>query len=317
MEKECEICGVFFETQNKNRKYCDVCRYHPDQKKKRMEKAYAESKRRMTGVIPPPEFKGICSWCGEVFFHPQHARYNLGSYESHDGKEHVFCSKKCKYNYIKHYAVCKFCGKSLADSDSYDPSKPYTKFCSKDCKEKYKIKIAKENGTFHICENCGNPFIRGDGTFCSKKCYSDAIKNGWKPARTQTGKPEKTPVMITRIEQCFVCGKKRTRQYTQQQIEENRNGPFCLCSEKCKQAYPAVLARRKKIVGDKEKLMHSSMPNTKKQAAKKHKAAEMDLCATCKVPYVDCVRMQTEFRVLPKGAHYNNHGRLVICPDFR
>ena len=40
------------------------------------------------------------------------------------------------------------------------------------------------------------------------------------------------------------------------------------------------------------------------------------LCGICKTPYLDCERMQSNFRIIPKGAKYVD-GKIQYCPKYR
>ena len=43
---------------------------------------------------------------------------------------------------------------------------------------------------------------------------------------------------------------------------------------------------------------------------------ENGCCGICTTSYKDCERMQSEFRVIPKGARYVN-SKIVQCPKFK
>ena len=43
---------------------------------------------------------------------------------------------------------------------------------------------------------------------------------------------------------------------------------------------------------------------------------ENGCCGICTTSYKDCERMQSEFRVIPKGAKYVN-SKIVQCPKFK
>ena len=47
------------------------------------------------------------------------------------------------------------------------------------------------------------------------------------------------------------------------------------------------------------------------------KISDAPLCATCRVIYKNCERMQSDFRIIPEGAHYNAKGVLTVCPKYK
>ena len=89
MEKQCEICGIFFETNYNYKKYCDSCGKNPAKAKRDMIRGYKESKKRMYDPIPQ---KYTCEQCGKIFQTiPKLLFRTSGNFG-----DHIFCSQKCK-----------------------------------------------------------------------------------------------------------------------------------------------------------------------------------------------------------------------------
>ena len=84
---------------------------------------------------------------------------------------HKFCSPKCKENYIKANAVCKFCGKILSNGYYFSNRGEHAGYyCDKDCFEKAHL---VEN----ICPYCGKTFFKKNPTtYCSRICYLASVK---------------------------------------------------------------------------------------------------------------------------------------------
>ena len=300
-EKECEICGKFFQTDNKLRKLCDDCSAHYNSRRRDYDRCLRDSKRRLD---EPEVIECTCCECGKKYKTIPKLLIKYTEDKTRWGETtRIFCSPSCKKAYRKRYLkntqVCKYCGEPLKDKPFYDPDTDYTdnQYCSQEHKDLYKRKVAEEMGMVRICQNCGKEFIRKDGYFCSQKCSREAQKNGWvSPSRIE---PKKFVHYFT----CPVCGLQYERHSNMQQppAEVYSERP---CSEECKEKY-----RTKQKEKKQQKL---STARAKKVA---NKPSE-NLCATCKVSYKDCERMQSNFRILPKGAHYDKKGMLVVCPKY-
>jgi len=288
MEKECALCGGFFETNNARRLYCDECLAH---KKKRQKEIYG-ARERLNRSVMSDVVERDCEECGKHF-----KTYRKTLFTMPNDNSKSFCSRKCLLAYRRKDAVCEECGKSLKDKADWDPAVLRTYFCSQECLDKYEYEKAKKNGTLHVCERCGKEFIRsGKATFCSEACYRAAIKDGWKKD------VERTPSRVSKKEVCRVCGKVLLIEYP-----SKKDIPVVfLCSAECRSKFEAYkrTAKREAVKRDTEKSLDPDDITT-------------PLCADCKVSYKDCVRMQTGFRVLPEGAHYNKKGVLVTCPDYK
>lgn len=295
MQKECGICGKFFETENKNRKYCDDCSTHYSMRKREYEKGLRESIRNIPKE--PEVYDYTCEMCGKNFKTIPKLLFYITEDENNKMTRHEFCSKKCKDKYKHIHATCDECGASLAD-------KPYNvnaqkHFCDEKCKFEYEKKIAIQNGNLYTCLRCGKEFIRKDGVFCGKECYDAAIASGWRPKM-------KKPEHIIRTEVCPICKQKREVHY-----EKNKDTNITVrpCSKECMDRY--ITYKKKQDAIKKAEIKKKEM---EKQEQNKPQEA---LCASCKTPYKQCERMQTNFRVLPKGAHYNENGILTICPKYK
>lgn len=147
MTKECPICGSYFETDSNRRKYCDDCADHPERKRKKYERALAQSKRRL---YTPNIFHGTCSQCGKEFEMYEHLVFDF--FDDSQNHKIVFCSKKCQTNWKHDHANCTYCGKSLKDNPYYDPSNANTKYCSDECRDAYK-REQDVNNPIHLISN--------------------------------------------------------------------------------------------------------------------------------------------------------------------
>ena len=199
-------------------------------------------------------------------------------------------------------------------------------YCSDECRKKGWLKKAEEgNPYYHICEECGKAYKRDPkkkGHFCSKDCYLEAMDKGWTSPDRLTA-PGKTMKIRTK---CAACGKA---------IEKQVRLPYdglttFVCNRECKQAYLERQDELKRAQLAKDKARKEAERRRKAEEAvkelerqrlleqtRKEKEESTPLCASCRTPYSDCERMQSEFRVIPKGAHYNSRGVLRICPKYK
>lgn len=85
--------------------------------------------------LQPYYTKAICDYCGKEF--------DCQRFRTEDGREHLFCSKKCEGAFRKSQTelncICEVCGKQYHASKSHI-EKYGSKYCSKECHNK-----AKEN----------------------------------------------------------------------------------------------------------------------------------------------------------------------------
>ena len=305
MQKECEICGTFFETPTKIRKYCDDCLAH---QKRNMGDVYFAQKRTR-GYMPEKVNNYVCHTCGKKFKSTSKLVFKVSAGATFgDGTEHFFCSNKCENDFRREHSKCRVCGKSLRDNPYFDMRDWHTWYCSNACKEKERWDTARLEGRVHSCLRCGKEFISKEGKFCSKECYRAAVDEVWTPGDTVTA-----PKTIQRRVECPVCHKKWIKTYTGNFKDSDLTKPV-VCSQKCAKVFGERLA--KKLAEKKRQVdLFQKEQETEKGAFKVKD--EADLCATCRVPYKECVRMQSEFRVLPDGARYNEKGKLVTCPSYR
>lgn len=158
MQKECEMCGGFYETDNKNRKYCDDCLTH--WKRNTTTLRYAE--HRMNSRREPKIHEWTCNYCGKTFKFP---------------RKRDFCTDKCETQYKIEHNTCAQCGKPL-----FPIIQSTTKaFCSDDCRNTYKYNQAVVKGLVKTCPACNKKFIASSlqQRFCSQPC---ATQGKSKPA---------------------------------------------------------------------------------------------------------------------------------------
>ena len=299
-ERECQICGAFFTTSNPRRIYCDSCSAHSTQKQREYAKAYRENQQRM---YEPKIIEETCHQCGKKF----KTIYKLLITASDNYGKNIFCTVECKEKFREEHTVCAWCGKSLNGNIRYNPNNFHPQYCSEECKEKARFDIARKNGWVRKCVHCGKEFIRKDPAyFCSQACYNIARKEGWKSPK-QKEDPDR--IFVDVVCTCAVCKKSVTLNVKQSELDRftmDMVGPFATkiftCSKKCKSIYLAHQKQKAAI-----------------QQQKKEKPTE-PLCMTCKTSYKKCERLQSDFRILPKGAHYGSGemaGKVVSCPKFK
>lgn len=281
MEKECEICGVFFETKYAIQKYCPDCGKHAEYKRKKMNRNIQISVSRCgTGKKVEP-IMNTCNYCGCEF-------------ESWIHKKD-FCSESCKEKWIRENTSCDYCGKAYLETENPDAITAGRWFCSYTCKEAYKRKEAEEKGFLRTCKFCGKEFIKRDGIFCNRECYQNAVRDGWKPS---------IPANQSRPKYCKNCGK-------EDPFEDG------LCSEKCRVEF----ARKETLrLQDEQRQIKKMKPlsKAKKTSVKKTASAKETsngLCASCRTPYTQCERMSSGFSRLPDGAV--KEGNIIVrCPKY-
>ena len=321
MEKECPICGTLFETSSANRKYCDNCRTHPEQKWKKAEYALQDSINR---TYQPRLAKLTCEYCGKEHVIPVKLLYKVkltaGSQNNWDEKNHYFCCAEHLEYAVRDHAVCEECGQSLKD-------KPFNilahhHYCSEECSQKAKSRIAADSGYVYTCQNCGKEYIRfaKSSTFCSRECMSEAVKKGWRSPKSIENEKIKESKKTTIVLKCKVCKRKFKKTYPN--IEEltcavrNQTLPL-FCSKDCAVVYSEA---EKAHIEAVQKAKHKKTQAEGKKANGNTTSKSVkgtDICATCKVSYKDCERMQSNFRILPEGAHYDANGVLTTCPKFK
>lgn len=98
MEKECEICGAFFTTNNKNRKYCDDCSRHSRSRRYEYENALRVSRRRL---YEPVLHHGNCGQCGRKAVVPDYLLHKVSASIEETGESAIFCSIKCRKAWLR------------------------------------------------------------------------------------------------------------------------------------------------------------------------------------------------------------------------
>lgn len=240
-EKECEICGKFFSTPTRIRKYCDDCLAH---QKRNMGDVY-HAQRRAATYWHENVISLTCDLCGKEFKTIPRLLFRATSVRSLDDRSHVFCTKKCRDEFLTANARCYRCGKPIPGKEGYDPDDWHTWFCSEECRHADYIEKARRNGWLRTCTECGKQFVKKKKTdFCSRECYRKAVEHGWKPPVPEG---EKNATTVMRNCTCVICGKRWTAV-----IPISKAGDYPLCSERCRDIYEAeererMEARRRKL----------------------------------------------------------------------
>lgn len=195
-ERECKICGVWFRPKRKNNIYCEECSKRSGAKKKKMERQIMISISR----------------CGTG--NKQGKYHNMPRFQSENTQTQPSCHS-CKAEKFIEPTYCCVCGKKMPDADDRRIHSPKW-YCSAECKEKEKWKIARENGTVKTCPNCGKEHIQR-GIYCSRECYKEHI------TKNPTHNVVK-PLMTEK--KCCVCHRLFSCQAAQA-------GDFFYCSKEC------------------------------------------------------------------------------------
>ena len=312
-EKECPICGAFFSTPTKIRKYCDNCAKNADRKARYMEYQIQRSKKEHPSINL---IKYVCELCGKE--HVVETKYLTklkvcgGSRSSWDDEDHYYCCEQHRDQARHDHAVCSNCGKSLEGCDyDYSPYRP-DNYCSAECEYIHEDAKATYKGWKHQCQYCGKEFIRkvgkGKAYFCSRDCSLQAKKQGWVSPEAKEREADRISNQVQIKYNCSQCGREYIQTYRDNIAAILDKDDHHFCTQDCKKAFFDDMRRKAK----------QEIQEAKQRAAEKE--AENDanepLCATCKVSYKECERMQSNFRILPEGAHYNNNGILVTCPKY-
>lgn len=286
--KECEACGLEFTTTSLLKKYCDECGCNGLRVKKKYDRQIAINKRYQQ-IYKPEVFTKICAVCKTEF----QTTY----------KNRIHCSSKCDKIASKQKLRCTYCRKKLQDTRSIDeiPDEELRKrhhFCNDDCKNKYELEKTEPK----ICQNCGKTYRNNNKKFCTKECQFDFLaKHGRKT------EPKQKPTLIqpkpkTNMHICYICKKPCTKPYfriVQKQDDKLlRSQP--ICSKECLDIHNKSLQRQK------DKLQEQKLKDYIKCNG---------MCGICSTPYTDCERMQSEFRIIPKGAKYIDN-KIQECPKF-
>ena len=243
MEKECQICGGLFYTENKNRKYCDDCAAHTQTRVNEIERA----QRRACLITKEARlFNGKCDQCGKEFKTPKHLLFSQR--DSTTGKQVIFCSRKCRKTWLHTHDVCDYCGKPLKEDYYTIPELIGSKFCSSRCSsyylrsQKIRIEVLRE------CEFCGKKYVGDNERFCSDSCYKNSKKRGVNLEHNHNKTPKKEIKFFRRQEFCECCGKEMTKFY-RLPIPCDFVFPRHTCSPECQ---ATVEERKKKSSPDSE-----------------------------------------------------------------
>ena len=199
VDKECAICGIYFQTDNPQRKYCDDCSSHTKMRKREYAAGLAQSYRRMQ---EPSVFEITCDKCGKKL----KVTFNclLKAYDEHKNR-YVFCCENHRNQWKEEHAVCACCGRPMLGTGRYNPNSNHPQYCSEECAEHVKWEAAKKEGIVRTCLHCKKEVIRrSGGIFCSTACMNAAKADGWKPAKPK--KVLESERLITRRETCPRCG---------------------------------------------------------------------------------------------------------------
>lgn len=200
-------------------------------------------------------------------------------------------------------APCGYCGKPVNYVVRNGKVRELPGYCSEKCRLQAKIEATK-------CAWCGKPMsetddqrdVKGHDWFCSEGCRE---ASAWDTARKEGT-----------VKVCPICGKEFLR----------RTGTFCSmeCAREGQRRRPNPERPKKSATSKQERLRRSAAWGKQKQqnTAERKKQSEEEyiknngLCPICCVPYMDCERMLSEFRVLPKGTRMHD-GKIMACPKFR
>ena len=297
MEKECEICGAKFQTSNRLRKYCKDCQEHTGRNKREGERGI----RHIAELTHQPNLVEVdCEECGKHFTTIPKL---FIEFETKDEVKHIFCSSKCRDSFIRYHGTCCHCGKQFdGDFLFIAGGQLYGRYCSEKCYEAQRERYIKENWAKCKCEYCGKEFYKQKPQrFCDKACYDAAVKNGWRAARSPKAEPVDLVSVRTR---CKVCGKQFIQKVRLNSLELTRD---YTCSKECFDVY--CKQNREKAKMKKEE--------KKKEEREALERASFSLCATCKISYKECSYMESNYVVLPAGAHMDSEGKIVKCPLHR
>lgn len=284
-EKSCECCGVYFIPSRSSQKYCPECSAKPwkvQQVNRAIARNYAIYGR--PGRNGDPEFPpAICGSCGEEFTH-----YGLW----YKGK--LFCTARCKMDYISSHTYCAQCGRRMSDVGKREKLLPgyHVWFCSDECHEQYRLDSARKKGTINICPHCGKEFL-ARRKYCSDEC---------KFAESQKRNFARQKIQVVKI--CQYCKK--------EYVGSGEKYCSSSCSTNATKTTRAKLApRQKKTV----KTIPVKKKNKQISSVEKEKTTCINLCSTCRTSYAKCERMRSNFMLLPDGAKMDG-SQIVSCPKF-
>ena len=283
IEKECEICGVWFKQTNALQKYCPDCRKKSDKKKKILYRNVQRNLHTYDTINYPSGINNVCENCGKEFI-------------SYRVKKKFCCSNCEKMFYAKH-TFCITCGKPMLGSGDEKIITSYLWYCSDECREKHRWDLAQKNNKIKTCPTCGKQHIK-DTIFCSRDCYHKSFRK------------KATNIANKRIEICGNCHKKFETN------EPRKNISFC--SVTCQKEYETQqiinlksFNERIQALKEETERKHKSLMSQKENAF----IEKNGLCSICKTSYKNCERMRSNFRYSPKGASFNG-SVIVFCPKY-
>ena len=153
------------------------------------------------------------------------------------------------------------------------------------------------------CPHCGkmfdNPYYKR--MYCSNECYQQSLI-------------EKKRVIGDIECTCKNCGKKftyHTDKYVSKYVLPKA------CSVECRKELNRAGTKKAAEMAryHAEKRQKAEEEHNKKK--KLELFSKNGLCAYCKTSYKDCERMQSNFRIIPNGAKFNDNGKIITCPKFK
>ena len=227
MQKECEICGIIFNTENKNRKYCDDCSAHTRSRRNEYERALVRSYWR---TYEPELHRGVCAQCKKEFKIPIDLLDRPEVKERTQG-ELEFCSKRCLVDWRHERGLCTSCGALIDEQSGFLTDDLLgRKFCSNSCKSRYMRQEKLSITSLRKCVCCGKTFVSDTGMFCGKRCLKK-----WNDIGSTFAFCTSNVVgdVLVRRQRCDVCGK-WTNSFHMLPQEYDYVFPPCACSRKCR-----------------------------------------------------------------------------------
>lgn len=199
------------------------------------------------------------------------------------------CNATCEIKFKTEHLTCLHCNSNLYKKGIIGNIHTKYNFCDDKCKQDYKHDQAVKKGHIKICKNCGKEFISMDGTFCNNDCYHAYLKTHKKPQMPRQHKPKETyPTPKTKYT-CPVC---------KQDFESIYRHTNDCCSKECNK----IFTKNANEI-DRQKRLNTYI-------------CKNGMCGICTVSYTQCERMQSDFRIIPKGARYVNN-QIQECPKFQ
>lgn len=285
--RECEACGIQYQPTKSTQKYCPDCIAHGGIRMKRKYDRYTEQSKQHDQLYTPKILTNTCCICNKTF---------QSIYETNT------CSAECRKIQRKRRLVCTQCGASLEEAYKKQHKEitdkelyKHNHFCSAACEHAYFVKRYPAK----TCLNCHKTFHSDNIKFCCQTCQQEWNKTHKKQNTQNTTQP-KTPA---RTYTCLVCHQTcekpayLRRNFTKPKSSQN----LPICSDRCLQIYNKK-EQEYKATEYQKRLSDYIQTN--------------GMCSICTVPYTDCERMQSNFRIIPKGARYID-GKIQECPKFQ